>query len=138
MASHFGDAWLQLTAAISVPTAPQLHKAVTDCSLAVSKWHRKRQITGRHLRRRIMAGAAATPASATRGDKNAAGQPDTPMEVLTDLLAKAMQCQDTEQANALVKQAHGIASGLDPYLDSISTPPSQVRRPSDDLLCVCV
>lgn len=70
--------------------------------------------------------AAATPASATTGDMNAAGQPDTPMEFLTDLLGKALHCNDPSEAQALVKQAHSIASGLDPYLDSISTPPSEV------------
>ena len=73
-----------------------------------------------------MACAAATPASATTGDRNAAGQPDTPMEVLTDLLGKALHCNDPSETQAMVKQAHSIASGLDPYLDSISTPPSEV------------
>ena len=59
-------------------------------------------------------------------DINAAGQPDTPMEVLTDLLGKALRCDDPAAAKQLVHQAHGIAAGLDPYLAEISTPPSEV------------
>lgn len=72
-----------------------------------------------------MAQNGATPASATDGSHNAAGQPDTPMEVLTDLLSKALQCDDKEEIRNLTKQAHSIAAGLDPYLDSVCTPPSQ-------------
>ncbi len=71
--------------------------------------------------------SATTPSSATRDNLNATGQPDTPIEVLTDLLSKALQCKDPSEAQALVKGAHGIASGLDPYLDSISTKPSEVQ-----------
>ena len=57
---------------------------------------------------------------------NAAGQPDTPLEVLTDLLGKALRCDDPAATKQLVHQAHGIAAGLDPYLSEISTPPSEV------------
>lgn len=59
------------------------------------------------------------------GDANAAGQPDTPVEVLTALLGKALQQQDPEAVKQLVQQAHAVVAGLDPYLDQISTPPSQ-------------
>jgi NAD(P)-dependent dehydrogenase (short-subunit alcohol dehydrogenase family)/predicted O-methyltransferase YrrM len=60
------------------------------------------------------------------GDVNAAGQPDTPVEVLTALLGKALQQQDPAAVKQLVEQAHALVAGLDPYLDQISTPPSQV------------
>lgn len=80
-----------------------------------------------------MAQNGATPASATDGSHNAAGQPDTPMEVLTDLLSKALQCDDKEEIRKLTEQAHSIAAGLDPYLDSVCTPPSQARAMLYDL-----
>lgn len=72
-----------------------------------------------------MVSDGATPASATAGSHNAAGQPDTPMEVLTDLLSKALQCDDLAEVKKLTQQAYNIAAGLDPYLDSVCTPPSQ-------------
>jgi hypothetical protein len=75
-----------------------------------------------------MVSDGATPASATAGSHNAAGQPDTPMEVLTDLLSKALQCDDLAEVKKLTQQAYNIAAGLDPYLDSVCTPPSQVRH----------
>lgn len=59
-------------------------------------------------------------------DVNAAGQPDTPVEVLTALLGKALSCDDPSAVRSLVQQAHALVEGLDPYLDSISTPPGNV------------
>lgn len=53
------------------------------------------------------------------------GQPDTPIECLEDILRQALQA-DPQQMRSLVEHAHKVAAGLDPYLDSISTPPSQV------------
>lgn len=67
------------------------------------------------------------------GDANAAGQPDTPVEVLTALLGKALQQQDPEAVKQLVQQAHAVVAGLDPYLDQISTPPSQASSRSAHL-----
>jgi hypothetical protein len=63
-------------------------------------------------------------------DVNAAGQPDTPVEVVTALLGKALESGDHGSMKQLVQQAHAVLAGLDPYLDSISTPPSEVRRVS--------
>ena len=54
------------------------------------------------------------------------GEPDTPIEVITALLGKALDASDSSDREQLLKQAHDIASGLDPYLDSISSPPDQV------------
>ena len=68
-----------------------------------------------------------TSEAVTQGSQNAAGQPDTPLEVLTDLLATALQCQDSKQQQMLIQKAHAIAAGVDPYLDKISTPASQVH-----------
>ena len=60
-------------------------------------------------------------------DINAAGQPDTPVEIVTALLGKALQSEDQSAMKQLVQQAHAVMAGLDPYLDSISTPPGEVR-----------
>lgn len=54
------------------------------------------------------------------------GQPDTPVEVLTDILSKADCEKDVEVLRKLVNQAYKLVSGLDPYLDQISTPSSEV------------
>ena len=54
------------------------------------------------------------------------GQPDTPVEVLTDILGRATQEQDVAKLRALVEQASKLVSGLDPYLEAISTPASPV------------
>ena len=59
---------------------------------------------------------------------HATGQPDTPVEVLTALLGEAQREEDVGRLRELVDQAYRLVSGLDGYLDSISTPPSQVRR----------
>ena len=55
------------------------------------------------------------------------GEPDTPIEVITALLGKALSASDAGDRESLLKQAHEIAAGLDPYLDSISSPPDPVR-----------
>lgn len=65
------------------------------------------------------------------GDANAAGQPDTPVEVLTALLGKALKLQDPAAVRELVQQAYAVVAGLDPYLDQISTPPSQASDCTD-------
>ena len=57
---------------------------------------------------------------------HATGQPDTPVECLVDILERALNAGDTESMRSLVEHAYKLASGLDPYLDAISTPPSQV------------
>lgn len=75
-----------------------------------------------------MVSEAPTNGAAQNGtDINAAGQPDTPVEVVTALLGKALQAQDSSAMKQLVQQAHAVMAGLDPYLDSISTPPAEVR-----------
>lgn len=48
---------------------------------------------------------------------NATGQPDTPMEVINDLLAKALQATTLEGMKKDVEKAYRISSGLDQYLD---------------------
>lgn len=57
---------------------------------------------------------------------HATGQPDTPVECLVDILDKALHAGDMQSMKSLVEHAYKLASGLDPYLDAISTPPSQV------------
>ncbi len=55
------------------------------------------------------------------------GQPDTPVEVLVDVLGKALQSSDIHEVKELLENAYKLAHGLDPYLDAISTPPSEVH-----------
>ena len=43
-----------------------------------------------------------------------------------DILDRALQASDMQKMKALVEHAYNLASGLDPYLDVISTPPSKV------------
>ena len=65
----------------------------------------------------------------TNGSENgvhATGQPDTPVECLVDILDRALQAKDIYQMKSLVEHAYNLASGLDPYLDVISSPPSKV------------
>ena len=57
---------------------------------------------------------------------HATGQPDTPVECLVDILDRALQANDMHQMKALVEHAYNLASGLDPYLEIISSPPSKV------------
>ncbi len=49
------------------------------------------------------------------------------MECLVDILDRALKAGDIESMRPLVEHAYKLASGLDPYLDAISTPPSQVN-----------
>ncbi len=44
-----------------------------------------------------------------------------------DILDRALKAGDIEGMRPLVEHAYKLASGLDPYLDAISTPPSQVN-----------
>lgn len=44
---------------------------------------------------------------------HATGQPDTPMEVITDLLRKAQGCSTLEECQIYVQRAVDISSGLD-------------------------
>ncbi|CEM05799.1 unnamed protein product [Vitrella brassicaformis CCMP3155] len=64
------------------------------------------------------------------GDINATGQPDTPMEVATFLLKAALETPDSDVAKVKehVKDALGIVRGLDPYLEQVSTPASDVAQ----------
>lgn len=55
------------------------------------------------------------------------GQPDTPVEVLVDLLGKALQATDPKETRDILESAYNLAKGLDSYLDAISTPPSEVH-----------
>lgn len=59
-------------------------------------------------------------------DIHSTGQPDTPIEVITDLLQKAMQQDSLDATKTLVDKALQIAAGLDSYLEHISSKPSQV------------
>ena len=43
-----------------------------------------------------------------------------------DILERALKAGDIESMRPFVEHAYKLASGLDPYLDAISTPPSQV------------
>jgi hypothetical protein len=52
--------------------------------------------------------------------------PDTPMEVITDLLHRALLSEDPTASKALVQRAYDVASGLDEYLETVSSPPSEV------------
>ena len=58
-------------------------------------------------------------------DIHATGAPDTPVEVVADLLAKALEADDIQEVKRLVKQSYDVVGGLDPYLDQISSPPSK-------------
>jgi len=53
--------------------------------------------------------------------------PDTPMEVITDLLKRALHTDDASASKSLVQRAYDLASGLDDYLEAVSSPPSQVE-----------
>ena len=62
-------------------------------------------------------------------DLHSTGQPDTPVEYLVSVLGQALRAHDPQQMRGLVQDAYNLIAGLDPYLDSISTPPSHVRVP---------
>lgn len=53
---------------------------------------------------------------------NATGTPDTPMEVVNDLLATALKATTLEDMKKGVEKAYLISSGLDPYLDRMLPP----------------
>jgi hypothetical protein len=57
---------------------------------------------------------------------HATGQPDTPIEVITDLLQKALAGDSVEDVKGAVKKALAVAGGLDPYLEDVSSKPSEV------------
>lgn len=54
------------------------------------------------------------------------GQPDTPVEVLVDMQRRALAAPDQAEMRGLVEHAYKLMSGLDPYLDAMSTPPTPV------------
>jgi NAD(P)-dependent dehydrogenase (short-subunit alcohol dehydrogenase family)/predicted O-methyltransferase YrrM len=59
-------------------------------------------------------------------DIHATGVPDTPVEVVTDLLGRALQSSSQDESKSLIQQAYDVIAGLDPYLEKVSTPPNQV------------
>ena len=72
--------------------------------------------------------AATAPAPAgPAADVQATGHPDTPIEVITDLLQKALKQTDLEASHGLVQKALDIAAGLDGYMEKMSSPPPKVR-----------
>ena len=48
------------------------------------------------------------------------------MEVITDLLHRAVHTEDATASRELVQRAYDVASGLDEYLETVSSPPSEV------------
>ena len=61
-------------------------------------------------------------------DINATGQPDTPLEVVNDLLAKSLKAASADEMKGLVEQAFRVSNGLDPYLDRMLSPVPQACR----------
>ena len=59
---------------------------------------------------------------------HASGQPDTPVEVITALLHTALASDDITNVKSHLQKAYDVVAGLDPYLESVSTPPSLVRH----------
>ncbi len=59
-------------------------------------------------------------------DIHASGQPDTPVEVVTALLQRALAAESVADVKSQLQKAYDVVSGLDPYLESVSTPPSTV------------
>lgn len=62
---------------------------------------------------------------------NATGQPDTPLEVINDLLAKSLDAKSPDDMEKYVREAYRVSNGLDPYLDSMLSP---VPRACQDLM----
>ena len=62
-----------------------------------------------------------------RSGIHATGQPDTPVEVITALLGSALQSDSVDDMKRQLQQAYDVVAGLDPYLESVSTPPSAVH-----------
>jgi hypothetical protein len=71
--------------------------------------------------------ATADAPAGPKVDIQATGQPDTPIEVITDLLQKALKQSSLEGSQDLVQKALDIASGLDGYMEKMSSPPPKVR-----------
>lgn len=67
---------------------------------------------------------------------HATGQPDTPVEVITALLHGALQSGSVDDIKKQLQQAYDVVAGLDPYLESVSTPPSAVRISYDHNPCI--
>ena len=63
-------------------------------------------------------------------DVHASGQPDTPVEVITALLQSALASENVADVKQQLQKAYDVVAGLDPYLESVSTPPSTVRHAS--------
>lgn len=59
-------------------------------------------------------------------DIHASGQPDTPVEVITALLQSALAAENVADVKHQLQKAYDVVSGLDSYLESVSTPPSEV------------
>ena len=57
------------------------------------------------------------------------------MEVITDLLKRALHTDDASASKALVQRAYDVASGLDDYLEAVSSPPSQVEIRATSCCC---
>lgn len=66
--------------------------------------------------------------SAKAQNIHASGQPDTPVEVITALLQCALASNDVADVKSQLQRAYDVVAGLDPYLESVSTPPSSVRH----------
>lgn len=63
-------------------------------------------------------------------DIHASGQPDTPVEVITALLQTALAAENVADVKHQLQKAYDVVSGLDSYLESVSTPPSEVGQAS--------
>lgn len=57
---------------------------------------------------------------------HASGQPDTPVEVITALLQSALASDNVADVKSQLQKAYDVVSGLDSYLESVSTSPSTV------------
>lgn len=67
-------------------------------------------------------------ANADAQNIHASGQPDTPVEVITALLQNALASDNVSDVKSHLQKAYDVVAGLDPYLESVSTPPSSVRH----------
>lgn len=75
----------------------------------------------------VSGNGAAHEKAASPENVHATGQPDTPIEVITDLLQKAMAGSSVEEVKGVVEKALAVAGGLDPYLEKVSSKPGEVR-----------
>ena len=69
-------------------------------------------------------------AHANGPDIHATGAPDTPVEVVADLLERALKSDDLNEVKKLVQRSYHVIGGLDQYLDQISSPPTKARMTS--------